>query len=250
MVHSLNIHGTFFERWCTRTIEGGLGWNIRSTGYPVQHDGKESCLDILAECAFGNQEVVSFVIECKKNNPELVNWVFFSKFQRRREDYQFVTLVSAAYPPREQPDPHDRKWSCTRLLAPSVRLTGTALADDAREVRSDYLTYTGGNKTKTSNAAINDAAHQVAIATAARSSEEHNFAVTLAAPESGVRVPMWLQKTFVPVIVTTARPSARARNYPSLLTKSDPPRRDRPVPFCVRQTVGRARKTNWFGKNE
>ena len=35
-VHVINIHGTFFERWCQDAISTVEGWRVRSTNYPVQ----------------------------------------------------------------------------------------------------------------------------------------------------------------------------------------------------------------------
>jgi hypothetical protein len=55
-IHSINIHGVFFERWCARTISQTEKWNVKATNYPVAYppsrisqDGKESNLDILAQ---------------------------------------------------------------------------------------------------------------------------------------------------------------------------------------------------------
>ena len=42
--------------------------------------------------------------------------------------------------------------------------TSISVATDAREVRGDYVKHKGGNKTKTSNASIQEAAYQVALA--------------------------------------------------------------------------------------
>ncbi len=32
-IHSLNIHGTFFERWCQRVIAETPPWQVKSTNY-------------------------------------------------------------------------------------------------------------------------------------------------------------------------------------------------------------------------
>jgi len=40
-IHSLNIQGTFFERWCQNTAKKS-NWNVVSTNYPVEfppHNG-------------------------------------------------------------------------------------------------------------------------------------------------------------------------------------------------------------------
>lgn len=57
-IHSVNIHGIFFERWCQKVIGDSPQWKIKSTNYPVEFlppngpiRGKESYLDIRAELA-------------------------------------------------------------------------------------------------------------------------------------------------------------------------------------------------------
>src|SRR5215216_6045661 len=80
-IHSLNIHGTFFERWCQRAISESPSWRPAKTNVPVSfplEGGKESELDIQAE--FNSSGLrVALLIECKKNNPDFVDWIFFPK---------------------------------------------------------------------------------------------------------------------------------------------------------------------------
>jgi hypothetical protein len=88
-VHALNIHGTFFERWCYWAVsEQSPQWAVKTANYPVEVTpsassgrGRESALDIWAQYAapdFGNN-IFSLLIECKKHNPELARWIFFRK---------------------------------------------------------------------------------------------------------------------------------------------------------------------------
>src|SRR5207249_7851953 len=35
-VHSINIHGVFFERWCQKVVSETPGWSLDSTNYPVE----------------------------------------------------------------------------------------------------------------------------------------------------------------------------------------------------------------------
>src|SRR4051794_19913157 len=85
IIHSINIHGVFFERWCQKKISATFPWRVKSTNYPVEYPppngplrGKESALDIRAEIQLGDL-LLTLTIECKKNNPDFVKWIFFLK---------------------------------------------------------------------------------------------------------------------------------------------------------------------------
>src|SRR5437867_4034621 len=82
-IHALNIHGSFFERWCEATVSSARGWRVRATHYPVEFPspngpfrGTQSHLDIRGDLWRGDEAVLTALIECKKNNPGLTNWVF------------------------------------------------------------------------------------------------------------------------------------------------------------------------------
>ena len=77
-------------------------------------------------------------------------------------------------------------------------------ADEARETRGTYLQNRDGNKTKTSNAAIQDAAYQIALATAAIWHEEAVVSNELASLTSPPIIP-WRRQLLLPAIVTTAK---------------------------------------------
>lgn len=141
-VHALNIHGTFFERWCQHIIAQTHGWNVRQVNYPVEYPprngpflGEASALDIWAE--FKTQEsILTLPIECKKHNPELANWIFFG--HRRTVDFQhggtpIITEIENAS--RQAPN---IGWDVqtSKKVWEGIQYTCT---DEAREVRGSYL---------------------------------------------------------------------------------------------------------------
>ena len=63
-VHSINIHGIFFERWCQHVVTEADGWNLDAVNYPVEFPppngpwrGKESTLDIRASREIGDHRI-------------------------------------------------------------------------------------------------------------------------------------------------------------------------------------------------
>jgi hypothetical protein len=159
-IHALNIHGLFFERWCEQVVANTKPWRLTSTQYPVEFPPptgvwgvKESTLDIRADLDTEDGRL-SLIIECKKCNPGFVDWVFFPKQHGehlRQFNYTFidnVTRMSAA------------GWDTTHGLAGVNE--GVPVMSEARETRGSYQNYQKGDKTKTSNTAITEAAQQVA----------------------------------------------------------------------------------------
>lgn len=201
IIHSINIHGVFFERWCQRVVADSAGWTVVAANYPVEYPppsgpirGRESSLDIRADREYPTAKL-SLIIECKKNNPELANWVFFPAVATG-DDWFTVSINQAIVAP-----PPATNWNVTsglRGMAASAVLT-----DEARETRGDYLQTRTNIKTKTSNAAISDASFQVALAKQAIVAEEARFENAIGAsattPKAGPH-----SHIFVPVIVTTA----------------------------------------------
>lgn len=201
-IHSINIHGVFFERWCQSVIAKLQGWSVTKTNYPVafppphySFHTKESSLDIAAEHS-SHRRTLLLLIECKKNNPEFVNWVFFPKRHQSESNlFYFHQLEMKRYPEAEGSYPEQSF---------GVSAPGFVIADEARETRTSYSDHKRQDKTKTSNAAISDAARQVALATQALAFEEierverHGRELSrLATPGHHV--------ILVPMIVTTAR---------------------------------------------
>ena len=148
-VHSINIHGVFFERWCQQAIAEAEGWTLDSVNYPVEFPpangpmrGKESALDIRASRNVADQRLC-LLIECKKNNPDFVDWVFFKKPNERGTHGFIVSQVENK--PRPSPAQGWDTVSAVKHLTSSFVVT-----DEARETRSNYLELkNSGNKTKT-----------------------------------------------------------------------------------------------------
>jgi hypothetical protein len=202
-VHSINIHGIFFERWCQEMVADARGWTLDAVNYPVEFPppngpfrGKESTLDIRASRDISEHRWC-LLIECKKNNPEFVDWVFFQKPLKRSSKDFFVSQIENT--PRTPPA---QGWDTVQTLQPLY--CGFAIADEARETRANYLEWkNSGNKTKTSNAAIQDAAYQVSLAKQAVVHEDD--AISRRIGNSSPAAPPWRKKLYLPTIVTTAR---------------------------------------------
>lgn len=202
-IHALNIHGVFFERRCAVAVADTPGWKVLATNYPVEYPlpngpirGKESSLDIWARKESDSNFVIDSLIECKKANPDFVNWIFFPKHGAASP-----TRFSFALATNNIDTNHPGQWSTQIQLRHGS--TDIEIASDAREVRGDYMKHHGGSKTKTSNAAIQDAAYQIALACRAIVTEES--ALLLAARKSPEHPsPPWSSKAYVPIIVTTA----------------------------------------------
>jgi hypothetical protein len=209
IIHAINIHGIFFERWCQKTIIESPNWQVKSTNYPVEFPpsngfvrGKDSRLDIRAE--FRNDELVlTLLIECKKNNPEFINWIFFPHYKFGMMDViPTINCISNAFV-----EPPNHSWQCTSLLTrfPSI----FKVTDEARETRGSYLEFKSKGKnldqlTKTSNTAITDASMQIALASKAIFLEEINFSKVLADAQPKQAMP-YKHQLFIPAIVTTAK---------------------------------------------
>lgn len=191
-IHSINIHGFFFERWCQKIVKQSGDWMLISNNYPVEAPAGgirtktiESNLDILASSADPTR-VKTLLIECKKSNPELANWVFFPK-------QRFQRPISVVLPRVMMPELVRGIQGSPRFV-PFVYNDMLSVSDEARETRADYATHKSGNITKTANNAIGDAAYQIALATQALINKEFEI----------VQVGPLQQKFFFPTIVTTA----------------------------------------------
>jgi hypothetical protein len=201
-IHALNIHGVFFERRCAILVNETPGWGVLTTNYPVEFPppsgplrGKESSLDIWAR-RNDPTFVMDALIECKKANPDFVNWVFFPKLE-----CSTTSVVLLARCDNKLNENGSGRWSTQTSLPPVT--TQLSIANEAREVRGDYNRYQGGNKTKTSNAAIQEAAYQIALATRAIVNEEGVLLTQLQASPAQP-APPWLSKAYFPLIITTA----------------------------------------------
>lgn len=207
-VHSLNIHGTFFERWCEHIIDRQQYWFVKDKQYPVAFSrtagplqratGHESTLDLRAVMSYQDSRLLNLLIECKKNNPDFVEWIFFSKPDNRTISTFIAPAVSC-----RNPQDQDRR----RILQPMLKdiYLELPIAEEARETRGDYQSIKADrNKTKTANESISNAAHQVALATQAIFLEEASSNLP-DPPIKGVKRVHYEKQVFLPVILTTAR---------------------------------------------
>ena len=204
-IHSLNIQGTFFERWCQETIREQPEWKLISTNYPVEFpkhngpfSGEQSTLDIYAQLQ-KKTILLTLLIECKKNNPGFIDWVFFPHQIYLRKHNHFSGLMIA----NSHPENPEVNWKSSTMIGPMISLKWIPTSD-AWETRGNYQQYKRNDKTKTSNNAIYNAAHQVALATRSIFGEEVNNNKILSARNVGISAP-YDNQIFIPVIVTTAK---------------------------------------------
>lgn len=207
-IHALNIHGTFFERWTEKLINTTASWKVQSTQYPVEFPppngpwrGKESVLDIRAEHK-KEERLLTLPIECKKNNPEFTNWIFFEKYPDGESRPVRASLITNSVRPTPKTG-----WGVQMAIAPL--LSGLVITNEGRETKGKYMELSKKqqgkqNLTKTSNAAITEAAQQVALATQAILTEDYNRNMTLSSQNPPASVP-YHQQFILPVIVTTAK---------------------------------------------
>jgi len=152
-------------------------------------------LDIRAELQ-RNDLRLTLIIECKKNNPSFVNWIFFPKSSGQNASLFLRHLENV---PRVDSPGQWKVGSVIKTVSNSLIMT-----DEARETRGSYLKVKENDRTKTSNAAVTEAAYQVALATQAIAMEEKEFSKVLGA--SNPALPMtWREQVILPMIITTAR---------------------------------------------
>ena len=201
IVHSLNIQGEFFERWCRRMVHSTPGWKVAGWDYPVEFPppngpfrGKQSRMDIRAFAQIERSRLL-LAIECKKNNPEFVNWVFLPSGLGEASRSGGMRII------RNSTAPSSPGWK----VESQVRSFQWKLpfADGAREVRGSYVYSKRRDLTKTSNSAISEASYQVSIAAQAVNAEEVDFSRALSEVQ-GVAMPFETEY-IMPMIVTTGR---------------------------------------------
>jgi hypothetical protein len=212
-IHSLNIHGTFFERWCQKIIQNDSSWGLVSKNYPVAYkpldshwSWRESELDIRAmhggyQGRSQNRRHLTLLIECKKNNREFIEWIFFVSEPRRLNYFPCVETKVA--------ESHLNDCAVTTsLLQASLEFPVT---ENGRETRGTYLQYQAQrnsknlqNITKTSNDAITKAAQQVALATQAIVTEEVSLGEHFGR-FNPANTPIHDKHVFLPTVVTTAK---------------------------------------------
>lgn len=214
MTQVLNIHGTPFEHLCEHHLRQSRDWGFRSNKYPVEFPPsympqasltKNSELDLWSTCQSPGIKI-EMLVECKKNNPDYTDWVFFPARHSilpsiRTLEYQ-QHVNNAATP-----------WTAQRRTLYLATHPNIPIADDGRETKGNYqekwqqIQKESQKKppkdfTKTSNAAITDAAHQIALATQSLLLQERRNSD--ASAQRDQPIPPWIH-VFLPLIVTTAK---------------------------------------------
>jgi len=215
MPHVLNIHGTPFEQLCEYHLRRSSDWTFKNSRYPVEFppsytpqvsQTKNSELDLWGLCRPPGLQV-ELLVECKKNNPEYTDWVFFPTTNLAPT---FPSIRALKYGLAETHPTHPwvvRSDILYLVPPPNIPITG-----DGRETKGNYQakweqSQKNGKQlpkdfTKTSNAAITDAAYQIALATQALLHQERRNQEALAAGKVHP-MPSW-SHVFLPLIVTTA----------------------------------------------
>lgn len=202
-IHSINIHGGFFERWCEQIARTTPGWSVKYSNYPVEWPppngpwrGKDGELDLRGDLLAGDN-LLTFLFECKKHNPEFIDWVFFPRVNSSTTNA--INVFGLEKVPRTVPV---GAWDVNGSLRPLPM--NVLVADQGRETRGVYSRGADRDKTKTANAAISDASHQIALATRAIAQEEINFSTELGNRPAQPLV-QYRRHLIFPTIVTTAR---------------------------------------------
>jgi len=170
--HVLNIHGTPFEQICEHHLRHAPDWTFRSSRYPVEFppsyspqvsQTKNSELDLWGNC-FSSSLKIELLVECKKNNPEYTDWVFFPTTNPAPT---FPSIRGVKYSPPQTDPIHP--WTANSHILYLVPPTNIPITGDGREIKGDYQTRSQQNQNsgkqliKTSNAAITEAAYQIAL---------------------------------------------------------------------------------------
>ena len=197
-IHSLNIQGIFFQKLIASIIEKHKGVRLADYEYPVEfpknsqwRKGKESRLDVWAiiRNRYRARVYLHLLIECKKANPDFVDWVFFQKVPApTSSQVNFLTVSNS----------DDTEAGKPNYDYATRHLSKYAIVDEARETRGTYGNVAKSKRTKTSNAAITDAAYQVTLATHAIASEDYERALN-----RPTKIP-FIANYYLPIIVTTA----------------------------------------------
>jgi hypothetical protein len=223
IIQAVNIHGLFFERACRKIIEDTHGWQIAATNLPVESPiltehsrGKESNLDIMAHVRKsdgrdGYTNELTLLVECKKNNPGFIRWLFFPRHTPKGSRH---TAISDTASLRQVWLEYNEQLPGKFGVFPRVRRkrlsSSLCVADEAREIRSSYKAYKkDGDKTKTANAAISEAAYQVALATQAIFFSAAAYLTKnlerVSRSDGLIKGLDWARQILIPVIVTSAR---------------------------------------------
>jgi hypothetical protein len=213
MTHVLNIHGTPFEHLCQYHLRQSSDWTFKSSRYPVEFppsysplvsQTKTSELDLWGTCNPPGLKI-ELLVECKKNNPDYSDWIFFP--------VRYPTLPSLrTLEYLNRPWESGNSWAPNQKILYLVTPHDIPTTDDGRETKGNYQARSQQSQnvrqrprdfTRTSNAAITDAANQIALATQALLHQERRNQEALAAGRV-YPIPIW-RHVFLPLVVTTAR---------------------------------------------
>jgi len=200
-IRSLNIHGIFFQKLIASHINKSRHAKLISAEYPVEfpsgnrsNRGQESRLDIRArmQSNVNPPTSIDLLIECKKANPDFIDWIFFPRIEGLNQQDD-ISFLRAYFVQRD-------KWNVEYDLISRPFSGMITTADDARETRGNYRDAAKSTKTKTSNAAISDAAYQIVLATHAIAEEDATI-TTKVYERTSIVFPTSI---YLPMIVTTA----------------------------------------------
>ena len=211
-VRALNIHGAIFERWTEHVFRNAAKpWTIVATQYPVEFPppigpsrGRESVLDVWGEYRLG-ERWLSMLVECKKNDPRFVDWVFFPAGEPEANQISMsgIQVRQHYFNPEEPDEPRDHVEVVRMVDVEDKERPLAAITNEARETRGKYEDNKRGDFTRTSTKAIHEAAHQVALATQAITSEQVSMTQTRL-DEGQWPKSSWRRRLILPAIVTTA----------------------------------------------
>ncbi|MCB2146530.1 MAG: hypothetical protein KQI81_08655 [Deltaproteobacteria bacterium] len=204
-IHSLNIHGTFFQYQIAKTVATykKSKLSLCHTEYPIEFSNDikqfETRIDVLGYFKkTRNDSAIYLIIECKKCNPEFVNWVFFPRIKQQLSNSKSntITILQNSFYGSNNGDNSTCESGYITKEVQKIDVAG-----DCREVRG---TYQGDirNKTKTSNSSISDAAYQVLLGTHGFSKEQ--ISPTLGQASLSIRHIFNKKIYYFPIIVTTA----------------------------------------------
>ena len=210
--HVFNIHGTPFEHLCQYHLRQSPDWKFKSSRYPVEFppsytpqvsQTKNSELDLWGTCNPPGLKI-ELLVECKKNNRAYTDWIFFPARYPTPPSLRTLEYLN-------RPWESGNSWSPNQKILYLVTPPDIAVTDDGRETKGNYqarweLSQNGRQLprdfTKTSNAAITDAANQIALASQALLHQERRNQEAVAAGRA-YPIPNWLH-VFLPLVVTTA----------------------------------------------
>ncbi|MBA4385805.1 MAG: hypothetical protein C0410_13795 [Anaerolinea sp.] len=199
-IHSLNIHGGFFEQKIASIVNNCLPNQLYyiTSEYPVEVSNEESRLDVLGFLPnTGNPgKGIYFPIECKKHNPDFIDWIFYPTVQNKiiNPNYSYYSHIEL-YTAKDE-NGYSSKIGMIDKLFPDI-----PISSDCREVRGNYSNVPNGTKTKTANNSITEASYQVTLATHSLVNEHFKLNEKQINDNNEYLFGKYI---YIPIIVTTA----------------------------------------------